>query len=96
MQEELDFDLIGIPGRDGLTTWRSQRQQAFEAMARANGLPLGHRCRVELRDGVELEGVLELATEELLLEPERDPKLQLRVRRCTFAATEIRAVARLD
>lgn len=96
MQDELDFDRVGIPGRDGLSAWRAQRQKAFEAMALANGLPLGHRCRVELRDGIELEGVLELATEELLLEAERDPKLQLRVKRCTFAATEIRSVARVD
>ncbi len=81
---------------DGLARWRGQRQEIFKAMARANGLPLGHRCHVELRDGTTLDGLLQLATEELLLDAERNPKLNLRIERCTFAAVEILSVARLD
>lgn len=96
MQDEFDFETVTIPGADGLTTWQRQRRQALDALARANGLPLGHRCRVTLRDGSEFEGLLELADDDLLIEGNRNPKLRLRVRRCTFLATEMAGIVRID
>ena len=96
IQDELNFPPSEQPGVDGLARWRGQRQEIFKAMARANGLPLGHPCHIELRDGTTLEGLLQLATEELFLDAERNPKLKLRIERCTFSAVEILSVARLD
>lgn len=96
MHDELPFGDSGAPGRDGLTAWRRQRQGLLEQTARANGLPLGHPCHVELRDGTTLDGLLSLAEEELFFEAQRNPQLRLRIGRCIFTAGEIASVARLD
>ncbi len=96
MQSEFDFHTIGqVP--DGLTAWHRERQERLAAIAQANGLPLGHPCRVELAGGVVLEGVLRIAEDELCLShPTRDLKLKLQIDRCQFFPREILSVVRLD
>ena len=96
MQNELPLDESGATGPDGLSAWRRQRQGMLDQTARANGLPLGHPCHVELRYGVTLDGLLVLADDELFVEVERNPELRLRIGKCTFTAGEIVSVARLD
>lgn len=96
MQESLNFEADGRV--DGLTAWRAQREQALREIARANGLPLGHPCRVELSGGATMEGMLILAEENLLLPPDgrRDLDLRLQMGRCVFTPREIVSVVRLD
>lgn len=96
MQDEFNFD--SASGSNGLETWRQQRQQQWMALAKVHGLPLQHLCRVELRGGVELEGLLGLAEDDLLLLPnlERDLELHLQIGRCIFTPREIVSVVRLD
>ena len=96
MQDELGFDQPGRP--DGLSAWRAQRSEALREFARANGLPLGHPCRVELAGGTVLEGRLILAEEILLLpvDGQRDLDLRLQIGRCIFTPREVVSVVRLD
>jgi len=97
MQDEFNFAAAEVaPGPDGLTSWRAQRLSVLDALARANGLPIGHRCHIELHDGTSLDGLLQLETDKLILETERNPKLRLRINRCTFAASDISSVSRAD
>lgn len=96
MQSEFDFNAAN-PTPDGLTAWHRERQERLAALARANGLPLGHPCRVELAGGVVLEGVLRIAEDELCLSnPTRDLKLKLQIDRCQFSPREILSAIRLD
>ena len=95
MQEEFDFTRESGP--DGVSAWRRGREEELGRIAQANGLPLGHVCRVELLGGVELEGRLHLADEELILPGvQRDQTLRLRIGRCTFTPREILSAVRLD
>ena len=96
MQEELRFDQPGRP--DGLSAWRTHRSDALREFARANGLPLGHPCRVELAGGTVLEGRMILAEEILLLpvDGKRDLDLRLQIGRCIFTPREVVSVVRLD
>lgn len=96
MQDDFNFDDQGRA--DGLAAWRAQREEALRVVARANGLPLGHPCRVELTGGATMEGILILAEENLLLPPDgkRDPGLRLQLGRCVFTPREIVSVVRLD
>ena len=96
MQGELNFDSPAA-GPDGLAAWRQERERNFRALARANGLPLGHPCRVELCGDVVLEGELRLADVDLLPpEIQRDLNLRLQVGRCIFTPREIVSLVRLD
>ncbi|HRI14054.1 MAG TPA: hypothetical protein PLX89_13740 [Verrucomicrobiota bacterium] len=96
MQVEFDFS-AGPADHDGLTAWRRHREQQLLALAKANGLPLGRRCRGELCGEVVLEGTLRLAEDELLIfEPTRDLNLKLQINRCSFSPREIVSVVRLD
>lgn len=83
-------------GPDGYSRWQAERRAALASLARALGLPLGHRVDAELRGGVRLEGILQLADDELWLEPRRDLRIRLRIGRCTFAAEEIERCVRTD
>ncbi|MBN9693231.1 MAG: hypothetical protein J0M24_23565 [Verrucomicrobia bacterium] len=96
MQSEFNFD-SNPAAPDGLAAWRRDRDQQRLALARANGLPLNHRCRVTLLGDVVLEGFLRLAEEELFLhEPTRDLRLRLQIDRCSFTPREILSLVRLD
>lgn len=57
LQPELPFG-DGSAGGDGLERWRAERRGRLDLLAKANGLPLGRRCRFELLDGRSLEGLL--------------------------------------
>jgi hypothetical protein len=94
MQQELDFN--SKPEPEGLQRWRAEREAWHREFARANGIPLGHKCRVILRNDMELVGILRLAQNNLPLEPGRNPNLELQIDRCTFTAREIASVARID
>ena len=84
-------------GRDGLAAWLSAREKSVKDLARANGIPLGHPCRVELIGGVVLEGNLMQADEPLLtVEVQRDPGMLLRIGRCVFSLREVVSVVRMD
>lgn len=96
MQDEFNFDAPPDAIQDGLASWRRSRLSKIESFAANNGLPIGHRCRVELRDGTELEGILMLATDESPMDVGRDPKRLLRIKRCTFQAAEVASLVRLE
>ncbi len=93
-----EFDFNGPrQGVDGVSAWRTQRDPQMAELARANGIPLNHRCRLELQGDVVLEGIVRLADEELLMPGlQRNPELQLRVDRCRFRASEILSIVRVD
>lgn len=75
---------------DGLTTWRQQREEQLRALAQRHALPLGRRVEVELKNGIELTGLLCLAEESLLRSEEvRFHDLSLRVGSTPFFAREI-------
>ncbi|HRI14955.1 MAG TPA: hypothetical protein PLX89_18320 [Verrucomicrobiota bacterium] len=96
MQVEFDFSGAAA-GHDGLSAWRRHREDQLSALAKANGLPLGKRCRVELCGNVVLEGTLRLAEDELLVsKPTRDLNLDLQIDLCVFSPREIVSVVRLD
>ena len=96
MQSEFQFENCPT-ATDGLAAWREGRARQLSEVARANGLPLGYRCRVELMGGVVIEGHLRLAEDCLPLEtPQRDLNLRLQVERCQFTPLEIISVIRLD
>lgn len=96
MQSEFNFD-SNPAAPDGLAAWRRERDQQCLALARANGLPLNHRCRVTLLGDVILEGILRLAEEELFQnEPTRDLRLRLQINRCSFTPREIFSLIRID
>lgn len=94
MQAEFNFDSDGPP--IGLVRWREEQREWLAQFAKNNGLPLGRRCRVVLKNDMELVGELRTATEELPLDAGRKPDLALRIDRCTFLASEIESVARVD
>jgi hypothetical protein len=94
MQDEFTFDVDG-PG-SGLARWRAEQKAWQVQFAKNNGLPLGHACRVVLKNDMEMVGQLRTADEELPLDASRKPDLLLRIDRCTFKASEIASVARLD
>lgn len=97
MQGEFNFETRAEPGPNGLSLWRREREQALRQVGRANGLPLGRLCRIELAGGVVIEGPLKLAGDELLpTEATRDLHLKLQVGCCTFTQREIVALSRLE
>jgi hypothetical protein len=95
--EQLGLDFSrATNAKDGLTRWHEERQEALRDLARKLGLPLDHPAEVVLQGGIRLRGMLRLGQEELLIEPKRDLRLQLRIDRCTFLPTEIESCIRLD
>lgn len=96
MQDEFNFDAPPDATQDGLASWRRSRLSKIESFAANNGLPIGHRCRVELRDGTELEGILMLGTDDAPIDVGRDPKRLLRIKRCTFQVAEVASLVRLE
>ncbi|HTI69487.1 MAG TPA: hypothetical protein VMF06_05955 [Candidatus Limnocylindria bacterium] len=94
MQQQFDFDTPS--SADSYEAWVQERRQRLTHLARENGLPLGHPCRVNLASGIELSGVLRLAEDKIPMNPERDPELLLRIDRCTFHAKEIVSAVRVD
>ncbi len=84
-------------GRDGLAAWLAAREKSVKDLARANGIPLGHPCRVELIGGVVLEGNLTQADEpQLTVEVQRDLGMRLQIGRCVFSLREVVSVVRMD
>ena len=81
-QGELSFD--ANPGKDGLTHWHQQREQALRTLAHRLSLPLGHEVEVWLCGNVRLRGKLELAENLLFVENHTEKDLMLRVGRATF------------
>ena len=94
MQKEFDFDTPS--DADSYEMWLNERRERLVALARENGLPLGHQSRVVLNSGIELLGVLRLIDERVPMIPNRNPELELRVDRCTFHAREIVSAVRID
>ena len=96
MQSEFNFD--SNPAEpDGLIAWRRERDQQRLALARANSLPLNHRCRVMLVGDVEVEGILRFADDELFLQKAtRDLRLRLQIGQCRFTLREILSLVRID
>ena len=94
MQKEFDFETPSEA--DSYEMWLAERRERLAALARENGLPLGHQSRVILTSGIELVGVLRLAQDRVPMIPNRNPELDLRVDRCTFHAREIASAVRLD
>lgn len=95
--DQLGFDFtIENSATDELTKWRVQRRAAMEALALREGIPLGHRVRVEFDCGPPLEGVLLLNEEVLFLPERRNPRLHLRIGRADFYANEITACVQID
>lgn len=83
-------------GESGLDRWRENRQSAMEALAAREGIPLGHRVRVDFENGPPLEGILYLDKESLFLPTKREPHLMLRVGTSTFEKDDVAAIIRLD
>lgn len=81
---------------DALTIWRAARREQMEKLAKKQGLPLGHRVRVEFACGPPLEGLLLLNEETLFVKDRRDPKLHLRIGTADFHADEISACVRIE
>ncbi|MBL9136518.1 MAG: hypothetical protein JNK85_11645 [Verrucomicrobiales bacterium] len=95
--DQLGFNFDTPPqGTDGYSRWQSERRAALSALAAKLGFPIGHRVEAELNGGVVIRGVLQLADDDLWLEPHRDFKIRLRIDRCIFAASEIVQCVRLD
>lgn len=95
MQEELN--LGAEDGPDGLESWRGQRAKQLRELSRTLGIPLGHRCRIELAGGVILEGLLGLDEDLLFLpEPSQRSAIRLRVDRCVFTLSEVASAVRQD
>lgn len=104
MDEQTAFDFLDSRNpqpresglENGLIHWREKRRAAMEALAARQGLPLGHRVRVEFQNGPPLEGTLLLDQEDLFLLEKRNNRILLRIDSATFHADEITACIRLD
>ena len=94
MEQQLPFDFSASPS-NGLESWRARRRTEMEELAHAQGLPLGHRVRVDLQQGPSLEGLL-LLNEETLFAHRPDVRLHLRIGTSDFQACEVAACVRLD
>ncbi len=80
---------------DGLDVWRERRREKMRETARRHGLPLGHRVRLEFKDGPFLEGIL-LLDESTWHSQRSDHHVVLRIDNSTFHHDEISACVRLD
>ncbi len=98
MDDQLPIDFSAPPpaeSADGISRWRADRRAEIEALAKKQGLPLGHRVCVTFENGPPLEGLL-LLNEELLFAPRRpDARLHLRIGTADFHADEIASCIRL-
>lgn len=95
-QNEFNFNKADSRHKDGFEQWRRDREEAMRALARRQGLPIGHKVEIWLRGGIRLRGCLRLCEEELFVKTERDPDLVLRVERTSFRVREIESCLRLD
>ena len=66
MQAEFNFE--GRHSNAEFQGWEIARREAQKEWARALKLPVGKRCEVWLKDGVRLEGVLQLAEAKLFVD----------------------------
>lgn len=80
----------------GLDDWRAHRRVEMERFAARQGLPLGHRVRVDFENGPPLEGLLFLDEETLFLPERPEGHLALRIGTATFHANQISSCIRLD
>jgi hypothetical protein len=101
MNEQTCFDFSADPEReqghqDGLELWRAEHHARMEKLARRQGLPLGHRVRVELDNGEIMEGLLFLQEEQLFPQDNRAPRLLLRIHSNVFSISEISSCVRLE
>lgn len=93
VQLELSF----AEGRqDGYSHWYNERLASLAALGSRMGLPLGHRAEIILKDGTRLLGKLLLSDDSLWIDTPPADRVQLRVERCTFTATEIESCIRMD
>jgi hypothetical protein len=97
MPEQIEIN-FGSPQQqeDGFQAWLNQRRLAMTRLAQQLGLPLGRRVEVWLKGDLRLDGVLELAQGLLFVPEDRNPKLELRIDRCTFVPGDIESCVRLD
>lgn len=97
MSDQLSFDFDHAHGAvSGIALWREMRAAQLEALARRNGLPIGHPVRVWLASGVMIEGSLALASDELWTDPHRSQELPLRIGKVDFRAAEVESCVRID
>ncbi len=99
--DQLGFNFDSAASSDeeklgGLAAWRAARREAMETLAKKQGLPLGHRVRVDFACGPPLEGILLLNEETLFLTERRNPKLHLRIGTADFHADEIAACVQME
>ena len=96
---QMALDFSGAPGGasgDGIATWRAERRNAVETLARKQGLPLGRQVRIDFWNGPSLEGLLVLDEEKLFVDPRREARLHLRIGSADFHANEIAACTTLE
>jgi hypothetical protein len=96
MREQLEINFGSAQHEHGFQAWLNQRRVAMTKLAQQIGLPLGRRVEVWLKGDVRLDGVLELAQPLLFIPEDRNPKLELRIDRCTFVPADIESCVRLD
>jgi hypothetical protein len=94
--EQLELSFCSGTNDDGYQLWERQQQEAFRALARRLGLPLGHWVEVILNDGIRLRGRLTLAKIGQAMEQAPDSEIELRVDRCTFRMVEVESCVRLE
>jgi hypothetical protein len=95
-EPQLSLEFRGEQSEIGFQGWLNERRRALTELAQKLGLPLGHEVEIWLKGDVRLTGRLELAEPPLIVPPDRNPKMELRIDRCTFTPADIEACVRLD
>jgi len=93
---QIEINFGSTQPEHGFQAWLNQRRAALTELANKLGLPLGHPVEIWLKDDLRLIGLLELAQAPLFVPEDRNPRLELRIDRCTFTPAEIESCVRLD
>lgn len=96
MPGQLPLDFSSSSESPGIDAWRAARREQMEKLAAKQGLPLGHRVRVDFANGPSLEGILVLNENLLFLRDRADSRLHLRIGTSDFHANEIETCIRID
>jgi|SRR6476660_9652703 hypothetical protein len=95
-EPQLPLDFGSARSDDGFQGWLNERRRALTEIAQKLHLPLGHPVEIWLKGDIRLSGRLELADPPLIVPPDRNPPMELRIDRCTFTPADIEACVRLD
>lgn len=93
---QLEINFSTPQPESGFQAWVNQRREVLTELAKKMGLPLGHPVEIWLKGDVRLSGTLELGQPMLFVPEDRNPKLELRIDRCTFTPADIESCVRLD